>query len=311
MDILLNRRGGVSVRDQLVTQLEMKILSGGLAPGERLPSVRSLARRLEVHHNTVSAAYGDLEAAGHVELRRGSGVFVRKGGPAGPDDARTLDQMIRLALHLAFRRGHSGAAIRTAVERWIAAAPPDRVVVVDPEPPIGELLVHEIRQALHAPATSCTLEELERNPALLSGALALTLPYHQEAFARLMPEAAVEVVTLQTSDADRKAIQTLPEGAIVLVVSHCPTVLPFASVLLRTIRGEDSLVETRLLSQSREWRRLVPAADLVYADALSAETVARARPRKLREFRLIGAVALERLRAALAVVVPRLAAGKR
>jgi DNA-binding transcriptional regulator YhcF (GntR family) len=310
LDILLNRRGGVPVRDQLVTQLEMKILGGGLAPGQRLPSVRTLARRLQVHHNTVSAAYQDLEAAGHVELRRGSGVFVRKGGPTGPDEARTLDEMIRLALHLAFRRGYSGAEIRTAVERWIAAAPPDRVVVVEPVAALGELLVHEIRQALEAPATSCTLADLERNPGLLSGALALTLPYHQEALARLMPEAAVEVVTLQMSDEDRKAIQALPEGAIVLVVSHCPTVLPFASVLLRTIRGEDALVEARLLSQPREWRRLAPAADLVFADALSVEAVRRIRPRKLREFRLVTPAALQRLRDALTVVVPR-AAGER
>jgi hypothetical protein len=118
------------------------------------------------------------------------------------------------------------------------------VVVVEPVTPLGELLVHEVRQALGAPASSCTLADLERNPGLLSGALALTLPYHQEALARLAPEAAVEVVTLQMSDEDRKVIQALPEGAIVLVVSHCPTVLPFASVLLRTIRGEDAL-ETR------------------------------------------------------------------
>ena len=294
------------MRDQLVTQLEMKILSGALSPGQRLPSVRSLARRLQVHHNTVSAAYQELEAAGHVQLRRGSGVFVREGGPAGPDDARTLDQMIRLALHLAFRRGYSGAEIRGAVERWIAAAPPDRVVVVDPEPPIGELLVHEIRQAIGAPASSCTLRELEGNPGLLSGALALTLPYHQEAFARLMPEAAVEVITLQMSEDDRRFILALPQGAIVLVVSHCPTVLPFASVLLRTIRGQDALVEARLLSRPREWRRLVPAADLVYADALSVEAVGRARPKKLREFRLVTPAAIERLRDALTVVVPRI-----
>ena len=306
LDILLNRRGGVPVRDQLVTQLEMKILSGALAPGQRLPSVRSLARRLEVHHNTVSAAYQELEAAGHVQLQRGSGVFVRKGGPAGPDEARTLDQMIRLALHLAFRRGYSGLEIRGAVDRWIAAAPPDRVVVVDPEPPIGELLVHEVRRAIGAPATSCTLEELEESPGLLSGALALTLPYHQEALARLVPEAAVEVLTLQMAEDDRRAIQALPQGAIVLVVSRCPTVLPFATVLLRTIRGEESLVEARLLSQPREWRRLVPAADLVFADALSVEAVRRARPRKLREFRLITAAALERLRDALTVVAPRM-----
>jgi DNA-binding transcriptional regulator YhcF (GntR family) len=306
LDILLNRRGGVPVRDQLVTQLEMKILGGGLAPGQRLPSVRSLARRLKVHHNTVSAAYQELQAAGHVELRRGSGVFVRKGGPADPDEARTLDQMIRLAL----RRGYSGPEIRAAVERWIAAAPPDRVVVVEPVTELGELLVHEIRQALGVQATSCTLAELERNPGLLSGALALILPYHREAFSRLMPEAAVEVVTLQMSDEDRLVIQKLPLGAIVLAVSHCPTVLPFASVLLRSIRGEDALVEARLLSQTREWRRLAAAADLIFADALSVEALRRVRPRKLREFRLITPAALDRLRDALTVVVPRTKAAR-
>jgi DNA-binding transcriptional regulator YhcF (GntR family) len=308
LDILLNRRGGVPVRDQLVIQMEMKILGGGLAPGQRLPSVRSLARRLQVHHNTVSAAYQELQAAGHVELRRGSGVFVRKGGPADPDEAKNLDQMIRLALHLALRRGYTGLQIRRAVERWIAASPPDRVVVVEPVPELGELLVHELRQALGVQATSCTLAELERNPGQLSGALALTLPYHQEAFAQLMPEAAVEVVTLQMSDEDRRVIQGLPEGAIVLAVSHCPTVLPFASVLLRSIRGEDALVEARLLSQPREWRRLAAAADLVFADALSVDALRRVRPRKVREFRLITPAALDRLRDALTVVVPRKAA---
>ena len=305
MDLALNRNGGVPVRDQLVTQLEMKILGGSLQPGQRLPSVRALARRLKVHHNTVSAAYQELQAAGHVELRRGSGVFVRKGGPVGPEDARTLDQMIRLALHLAFRRGYSGAEVRGAVERWIAAAPPDRVVVVEPETPLGDLLVHEIRQATGAAVSSCTFEDLERNPALLSGALALILPYHQEVLARLAPEAAVEVITLQMTDEDRRVIQALPAGAIVLVVSHCPTVLPFATVLLRTIRGEDALVEARLLSEPREWRRLAGAADLVFADALSIDALRKARAGKLREFRLVTPAALERLRDALTVVAPR------
>src|ERR671916_570548 len=96
MDIVLNRRGGVPVREQIVTQLEMKILEGSLAEGQRLPSVRALSRRLDVHHNTVSAAYQDLEASGHVELHRGSGVFVRRAGVKTLADARGLDEIIRL-----------------------------------------------------------------------------------------------------------------------------------------------------------------------------------------------------------------------
>src|SRR5262245_2315384 len=164
MEIVLNRRGGVPVREQIATQLQLKILGGELAHGQRLPSVRALARRLRVHHNTVSAAYQDLQAAGHVQLKRGSGVFVRRGGPSTLPEARGLDEMIRLALLAAFRMGYSGRDIRGAVERWLAAAPPDRLVVVDPSKPMGELLVHELQEGLGRPATALGMDEVRSDP---------------------------------------------------------------------------------------------------------------------------------------------------
>lgn len=305
MDIVLNRRGGVPVRDQIVTQLEMKILEGSLAHGQRLPSVRALARRLKVHHNTVSAAYQDLAAAGHVQLHRGSGVFVIEAGPDTLPEARGLDEMIRLALHTAFRKGYKGPDIKAAVERWLAAAPPDRVLVVDPSAEMAELLVHEIRSSLSVPATSCSLEALTREPGLASGGLAVVLPYHLEAVRQVAPGAAVEVVTLEVAAADREAIESVPAGSIVLVVSHSPTILPFASVFLRSLRGDEVLAETHLLSATREWKRLVKAADLVLADALSADAVKRAGPRRFREVRVVPQKALDRLRQALTVVVPQ------
>lgn len=306
MEIILNRRGGVPVRDQILAQLELKILGGELAHGQRLPSVRSLARRLRVHHNTVSAAYQDLESAGHVELRKGSGVFVRRAGPTALIDARGLDEMIRMALHTAFGKGHTGPEIRAAVERWLAAAPPDRVLVVDPSREMGELMVHEIRQGVGVSASAATLAELARNPSLLSGALGLALPYHVEGIRTLAPGAALEEVTLEVSREDREAILALATGSIVLVVSHSPTVLPFASVFIRSLRGDDLHVETRLLSASREWKRLAPAADLVFADALSEDAVRRVvARRRVREVRVVAPSALEILRRALTVVVPR------
>jgi DNA-binding transcriptional regulator YhcF (GntR family) len=305
LDFVLNRRGGVPIRDQLVTQLELKILDGSLAHGQRLPSVRSLARRLKVHHNTVSAAYQDLEEAGHVELQRGSGVFVRRAGNTALPEAKGLDEMIRLALHAAFRKGFSGVEIRAAVERWLAAAPPDRVVVVDPSPEMGELLVHELKHLLRIPASSCTVEDVARDPARVAGALTLVLPYHVAAVSALAPEASVEVVTLEVSEPDRKAVAALKVGSIVLFVSHSPTVLPFASVFLRSLRGDEILVETRLLAAPREWKRLVKVADLVFADSLSAPVVRAAGARHLREIRVVQLSSLERLRDALTIVVPR------
>ncbi|HKZ31309.1 MAG TPA: hypothetical protein VJ648_03015, partial [Vicinamibacteria bacterium] len=52
-------------------------------------------------------------------------------------------------------------------------------------------------------------------------------------------------------------------------------------------------------SRRAEWRRLLPAADLVLADALASGVVREARARRLRELRLVGERDLARLRKAL------------
>jgi DNA-binding transcriptional regulator YhcF (GntR family) len=300
VDFVLNRRGGVPLHDQLLAQLEMKILGGRIAPGQRLPSVRVLARRLGLHANTVCAAYRDLQKAGHVELRRGAGIFVRTGPPASLEDARGLDELVRLALGAAFRKGHSGPEIRVAVERWLRAAPAGRVVIVDPRVETIELVAHEIRTALRVPATGCTLEQLERDPDLLSGALALALQYHVAKVHRIAPGAQLETIHVEPDAADQQRITALPGGATVLVVSRSSILLQFAAALVGGLRGDEVLVETCLASRRADWRRLLPAADIVFADALCAAEVRGAGPRRMRELRLVAQEDLDRVRAALA-----------
>ena len=306
MNIALNREGAVPVRDQLVAQLELKLLGGELRAGERLPSIRMLARRLRVHHNTVSAAYRDLEASGHVVLKRGSGVFVLGTGPASLEEARGLDEMIRLALRAAFARGFHGAEIRAAVERWLAAAPPDRVLVVDPIREMGELLAAELRASLQLSVTGASLQQLEDDPGMASGALLLALPYHVAAVRQILPSAAVEVLTLEVPAPEQAVIAGLPAGSIAVVVSHSASVLPFATVLFHTLRGEDVLVQAHQLQDRAAWGAVAPGADLVFADVLSEPVVRRCRPRQLRVFRVVSAATLVRLRDALLVVAPRL-----
>jgi DNA-binding transcriptional regulator YhcF (GntR family) len=304
VDFVLNRKGGVPLHDQLLAQLELKILSGAIAPGQRLPPVRVLARRLGLHANTVSSAYHDLEVAGHVELRRGAGVYVRAGAPGAIEEARGLDEMIRLALRAAFRKGYSGIEIKDAVERWLRAAPPERVVVVDPRRETLDLLAHEIRTALGVPASGCTLEELEQEAGLASGALLLALPYHAAKVARAAPASPLETVHVEASAEDEKALRALPEGATVVVVSGSPILLQIAGAFVNGLRGDELLVETRLLSRRAEWRRLLPVADVVFADALAAPALREARPRRLRELRLLGQRDLARIRKALSRAAP-------
>ncbi len=77
MRLWLSKNSAASLREQLGTQLTLGVISGDLKPGEKLPSVRELARRYAIHSNTVSAAYRDVEARGWLEVRKGSGVYVR------------------------------------------------------------------------------------------------------------------------------------------------------------------------------------------------------------------------------------------
>jgi GntR family transcriptional regulator len=307
VDFVLNRRGGVPLHDQLLAQLEMKILGGQIDPGQRLPSVRVLARRLGLHANTVCAAYRDLQKAGHVELRRGAGIYVRTGSPASLENARGLDELVRLALSAAFRRGHSGPEIRAAVERWLRAAPAGRVVIVDPRVETLELVAHEIQTALRVPAAGCTLEQLERDPELVSGALALALPYHVSKVLRIAPGAQLETIHVQPDPADQERISALPGGAMVLVVSRSPILLQFAAALVGGLRGDEVLVETCLASRRADWRRLLTAADIVFADTLCAAELRAAGPRRMRELRLVAQEDLDRVRAVLA---PAAAASK-
>jgi DNA-binding transcriptional MocR family regulator len=61
---------------QIFDQLVLQIRSGRLAPGTRLPPTRDLARRLEIHRNTVIHAYEELVAAGFAIAGVGRGTFV-------------------------------------------------------------------------------------------------------------------------------------------------------------------------------------------------------------------------------------------
>src|SRR5215203_430367 len=121
MNLVLSRESPVPLRAQLALQIEVEIVTGQLPPGRKLPSVRELARRLDLHHNTVAAAYGELTERGLVEARRGSGLYVSKRSePATSEEARGLDELLAAFLELARARGYSGAAVREAVGAWYA-----------------------------------------------------------------------------------------------------------------------------------------------------------------------------------------------
>ena len=61
---------------QVIEQIQWQIVGGRIKPGDRLPSIRELAKQLEVNPTTVTRIYSELAAAGVVVLRQGQGAFV-------------------------------------------------------------------------------------------------------------------------------------------------------------------------------------------------------------------------------------------
>ena len=79
MDITINLTDGVSIYRQIVNQVKYLVASGLLQPGEELPPIRTLALQLKVTPNTIVKAYHELEIAGVIQKRQGSGTFVSEG----------------------------------------------------------------------------------------------------------------------------------------------------------------------------------------------------------------------------------------
>ncbi|MFJ5925813.1 GntR family transcriptional regulator [Kitasatospora sp. NPDC092948] len=102
--------------EQIRAQLAALIVSGRLAEGERLPTVRQLAADLGLAPGTVARAYRELEAAELIRTRRGAGTRVAA-PPAGPKHAPT-DQLASLAADFtaaARALGADAEAVLTAV----------------------------------------------------------------------------------------------------------------------------------------------------------------------------------------------------
>ena len=72
----LKKRPGLPLYEALYRAIREDILSGALAPGEKLPSKRALAANLEVGKTTVEAAYAQLLEEGFIVSRERSGYFV-------------------------------------------------------------------------------------------------------------------------------------------------------------------------------------------------------------------------------------------
>jgi len=76
MLIVIESNSELPIYEQIVRQVKFAVATGSLRPGDRVDSVRDLAKQIVVNPNTVARAYRDLQEDGVLETVRGQGLKV-------------------------------------------------------------------------------------------------------------------------------------------------------------------------------------------------------------------------------------------
>lgn len=76
MKIVISTTMNMPIYEQIVNQIRDAVIKGEVAAGEGMPSIRVLAKELEVSVITTKRAYEELEKEGVIESRPGRGFYV-------------------------------------------------------------------------------------------------------------------------------------------------------------------------------------------------------------------------------------------
>lgn len=270
MRLWISKNSEVPIREQLVTQIVLGIVSNDLKEAERLPSTRDLARRYDIHANTVSSAYRELARRGWVEFRKGSGVYVRARNDDALEQGLALDQLIARFFRNLREEGYSLADIRAGIERSLSVQRPDHFLLLEPDPELREILVAEISSVTNVKVKGAGLEDLDGE---LTGAAPLVLYGHMDQFTeRLKPETDL-LVLHSASVVERLRGQTRPSPeSLVAIVSRWPEFLKWARTML-VAAGLDADALSFRDARERNWEKGLRSAAFVITDSLMAPRI--------------------------------------
>ncbi|MBQ9346289.1 MAG: GntR family transcriptional regulator [Oscillibacter sp.] len=116
--ITLNYRDSRPIYEQIKESFKRLIVTGAMAPGDRLPSVRTLATQLSINPNTIQRAYNELESEGYTLSVPGKGSFVAPAEDAGEKRRAELqERFMALAAELLFL-----GVDASTLEAWVQEA---------------------------------------------------------------------------------------------------------------------------------------------------------------------------------------------
>ena len=111
----INYKDPRPIYEQVRDALRQLILTGAIAPGEKLPSVRELAASLAINPNTIQRSYRELESLGLINTVPGKGAFAATDHTAAQKRSQELLDSIAGAIRELKLLGNSKETILSAV----------------------------------------------------------------------------------------------------------------------------------------------------------------------------------------------------
>jgi GntR family transcriptional regulator len=293
MKIWLSKNSEIPVREQIVTQIALGIASGDLRAGERLPSTREVARRFNVHSNTVGFAYQKLTEQGLIEFKKGSGFFVGENKTANFDGKFKLDQLIAEFFQSAQKLGFSAAEIQNHLQKWLDMQPPDRFLVVESDENLREILVEEIRQATGYRVDWTSFEEFQEAGERANAIFVAMFDEKAKMQEILPPDKTCLYLKARSVPGSMTGAARPSAEDLIALVSGWEKFLMWAKTFLVAANVESDSIILRSTKET-DWQKGLKNAAMIICDSLTAEKLAG--DERVRVFPIVSDDSLNELR---------------
>jgi len=269
--IWISKNSEVPVRDQLIAQITLGIAAGDLKAGEKLPSTREIARRCELHANTVGAAYQKLADQDLLEFKKGSGFYVAEAANERIEGSRRLEQLIEDFLESAKALGFEEIEIINRLRKPRASASSSHIVVVESDVGLREILVHELA-AQFSETSSISLEEYSAE-LLQPGAILAAMFDEKPKIDAVLKDGQKCVYLKGRSVSASMSGEARPSAdELVAVLSGWDGFLTFARIMLLAAKLDPGNLIVRS-TKDADWKNAIKTSSIIICDSLTAESL--------------------------------------
>ncbi len=277
------------MREQLIAQITLGIAAGDFKIGGKLPSTSEVARRCDLHANTVGSAYQKLVEAKLLEFRKGSGFYVAESADARIEGTRQLERLTEQFLQSAESMGFGKADIIALLRRPLPSLSAGQLLVIESDVGLRHILIHELSGSF-ANISGISLEEFKTGK-VGAGSTLVAMRDEKPKIEPYLNTGERCIYLKGNSVSAAMSGQARPTtDQIVAVVSGWDGFLSFAKIMLLAAKVDPGSLIVRSTADDG-WDDAINRASIVICDSLTA--VGLSHVPHLRQFQIISDESLD------------------